>query len=106
MWRALTAAGTIAVLLTAAPARADVFSVTGPDDAATPPACTLVTTDAWTCPTLRSAINAANADADADFIGVGPFAIQLNAGALGITENVTIAGAGAGVTTVGGVDLA
>ena len=57
------------------------------------------------CPTLRSAINAANADAEADFIGVGPFAIQLNAGELEITENLTIAGVGAGLTTVGGVGL-
>jgi hypothetical protein len=104
VWRALTA-GLVAALFAASPALADTYSVTGPDDTPTPPACQPVTTDAWTCPTLRSAVNAANADAEADFIGIGPIAVLLNAGDLGITENVTIAGAGAEVTSVGGVTL-
>jgi hypothetical protein len=104
MWRALTA-GLLVALIAAAPARADSYAVTGSGDSATPAPCTAVGAGAWTCETLRAATLAANADPNADFIAVGPLPVQLNAGSLVISENVTIAGSGAQVTTVGGVDL-
>ena len=73
MWRALTAAVVIAVLSAAAPARADVYGVSGPDDVATPPALhARAAAGAWSCPTLRSAVDAANANGVADNILIGP----------------------------------
>ena len=105
---ALTAAGVLAVLVAAAPALADVYSVVRARMTPPPrPRARLVAADGLVVPDAAlGGERRQRRTPSADFIGIGPFTVQLNAGELAITDDVTIAGSGADVTTVGGNELA
>jgi hypothetical protein len=90
-----------AVLIAAAPAVADnsyVVPSPAPDATGT---CTQGAGGIFTCPTLRAAVDAANASAGHDSITIGPGTYPLaTPGALTLTGPVSIAGSGAKATTV------
>lgn len=100
---------TIGALLAAAgPAQALDFTVTDTGDSP-PQACA-----GTVCPTLRSAVIAANANPGADTIALGAGIFQLSrsgaddmamSGDLDVTGDLAIAGAGAGLTVVDGGDI-
>ena len=90
-WVPLFAA--LALLMTAAPAAAETFTVTTTADGGG--LCS-----GTSCPSIRSAVNAAVNTGEADRIMVPPGQYGLDQGALQITTPVTIDGAGMGATRV------
>jgi hypothetical protein len=91
----------IAVLLiTAAPAAADnIYNVAAPatDAAGT---CAPQGSNAFTCTTLRTKVNATNASPGNDVITLGPGSYPLTQGALALTQDTGIIGSGARFTTI------
>ena len=88
-----------ALLITAAPAAANTYQVLAPaTDAAG--SCSTVVNGLSTCTTLRAAVTQANGVAGTDAITIGPGTYPLTLGALTLSGNVSIAGAGARVTSV------
>jgi hypothetical protein len=90
-------------LVLAAPASADTFDVVGRGDAASPSACTAIGPQLWQCPTLRDAVDAAEATPGPDPDGIllhagGPYV--LTNGQLSITSGVTIVGESARTTVI------
>jgi uncharacterized repeat protein (TIGR01451 family) len=87
----------LALLMTASGAQAATLTVTGTEDPKSPPACTPAN-----C-TLRAAITLANNDGGSDTIQIPAGEYKLTAaagGQLSITASMTLAGAGARVTTI------
>ena len=87
----------LALLMTASGAQAATLTVSGFGDPKSPPACT-----PGTC-TLRAAIALANSDGGSDTIQIPAGEYKLNAaagGQLSIAASMTLAGAGARVTTI------
>jgi hypothetical protein len=91
-------------LLAAAPAAATstIYTVTGLGDQSTGPGCVATGPNASTCPTLRNAVDASNADGvDSDSIMIVPEGtITLSQGSLGIAADMSIFGTGARTTTL------
>jgi uncharacterized repeat protein (TIGR01451 family) len=88
----------LALLMTASGAQAATLTVSTTGDPASPPAC-----KAGICSTLRAAIALANSDGTSDTIQIPAGEYKLNAaagGQLSIAASMTLAGAGARVTTI------
>jgi hypothetical protein len=93
------ALGAAAGLLAAAPALADnnyFVAAPAPDSAGS---CSLLAGNAYGCPTLRAAVDAANASPDTDVIAVQDGTYQLSS-PLTLSASVAITGSGARRTTI------
>ncbi|MDA0164683.1 hypothetical protein OM076_30730 [Solirubrobacter ginsenosidimutans] len=89
-------------LLTASPAAAETYFVTGTGDTGDPVGCVTPAS----CPTLRDAVLEAGRDPNEDAISLPPGTITLTAGQFQLTSNVGIVGAGARATTIQGASPA
>jgi hypothetical protein len=89
-----------ASLAVASSAQAATYSVTGTADLPDPPPCELIAPDTYTCPGLRSAVLAANANPGQDAISVIPGTFNLNLGPLGLDDDVVLVGPGPDATTI------
>ena len=86
-------------LAAAAPAAADTYTVTGGGDNSIPGGCARHGR-AWTCNSLRGAVNESIARAGADEIVITAATVTLSFTTLALNDDVTIAGAGARATTI------
>jgi hypothetical protein len=98
---AILAATAVATLAAAAPAMASTYLVTGTNDVVGQTTGCQATNLAFNCPTLRDAVSAANGHTGADAILVGSATYNVTQPtALQITDDVTITGQGARISTI------
>src|SRR4051812_48216020 len=90
-----------ALLITPPPAAADnTYQVSAPPTTDAAGTCSPVVSGLSTCTTLRAAVTAASGSAGHDVISIGAGTYPLTLGALTLSQDTSIAGAGARLTTI------